>query len=109
MRKFVRFLRLFILYALSAVFTGGGLVAGFGWIGSGMKTGNEDDIVAGLFLGGCLLIVGILIFVMARKVARRGARSIDPNVVAAVGLAHMMNMPDGDGGFDGGDSGGGID
>ncbi len=109
MRRFVRFLRSTILYTLSALFTGGGLVAGVGWIGSGMESGSEDDIAAGIFLGGCLLTVGILIFVMARKVARRGPQPVDLNVVTAVGMAHMMNMSDGDAGFDGGDSGGDFD
>ena len=71
--------------------------------------GSEDDIAAGIFLGGCLLTVGILIFVMARKVARRGPQPVDLNVVTAVGMAHMMNMSDGDAGFDGGDSGGDFD
>lgn len=31
---------------------------------------------------------------------------VDPNVVTAVAIAHMMNMPDSGSGFDSGDSGG---
>ena len=86
-----------ILYVMAMLFTIAGLSIGGGGISAGLAGGNDGDIVAGVFLGGCLLAIGLILFYLARRMARRRAQPLDMDTVTAVGMAHAMNLGDEDG------------
>ena len=83
-----------VLYMLALVFAGSGLLVGGGGIAYGLRTGKLDDAVAGAFLGGCLLVVGVLIFWVARKMARRARPPADLAAVSEQDAGHGMNIAD---------------
>ncbi|MBF0589663.1 MAG: hypothetical protein HQL53_11095 [Magnetococcales bacterium] len=64
-------MRKFILYTMSLLFIGAGGVIILASADHGLGQGNLDDLYAGLFMGGCLLLVGIMIWVAARKKGKR--------------------------------------
>jgi len=92
-----------VVNGLALAFALAGLVFGTAGVVYGLRTGNDDDILAGLFMGGCLLVIAVILFVAGRRAVRR--RGVDMDTITAVGVAHMMTMHDDPGGgdFDGGD------
>ena len=93
-RSLVFTLRRIVVIVLATAFTLAGLVGGGAGVSLGLRTGNTDDLVAGLFMGGCFLAIGIMLFVVARKMARQQAADVDLNTAMGVTMAHMMNMDD---------------
>ncbi len=95
--------RRFVGYALAAGFLlSGAVVIGAG-TSHGLERGDQDDVYAALFMGGCLVLIGVLIFWGARRSAKRMKQAWNDGMLDGVMLAHMMNMGDDFG--DGGDSG----
>ncbi|MQX35998.1 hypothetical protein [Roseospira navarrensis] len=51
---------------------GGFLLVGLGTLGAGLEAGTGDDLYAALFMGGLLVVVGLLIAWAVRKAATHG-------------------------------------
>ena len=87
-----------ILYVMALLFTIAGLSVGGGGISAGLAGGSDEVIVAGVFIGGCLLAAGLILFYLARRMARRRAQPLDTDTVTAAGMARAVNPGDEGGG-----------
>lgn len=77
------------LVALLALgFLGGGAVLGAAGIRHGLETGKQDDVYAGLVIGGLLLIPGLIL----SYIAARGRYKVTADEADAYAMSHMHDI-----------------
>ena len=80
-------------YALALGFCVAGLVVSAAGIRFGLSKNDFEDVAAAAFIGGMLLLIGIILVFAVRKAARRRA-ALDKDMLTGVTMAHMLNMDD---------------
>lgn len=96
----------------------GFLLAGVATLGAGLEEASGDDLYAALFMGGLLVLLGVLVWFAVRKAATRGVRRGGRRAATGAGGRRWGaddrrddedRRDDDRGGDDGGDDGGGDD
>ncbi len=91
-------IRRFIVFVMALGFLLIGAAAGVGLALDSQKSGNKDDLYAGLFVGGLLCLIGVMLFWIG--VRGGGSAVVDSDAHDGMLWAQVMNQHDHDSSFD---------